>query len=184
MTALETPVPMLQHEREFTELLDLYRQRAPKRVLEVGTYHGGTLYHWLQNAHPGTIVVSVDHHVNADNRHLYPDWTRPDVTLNVISGDSTDPFTAASAAAYAPYDWVFIDADHHDASVRADWKLYGALAAAGGVVVFHDISPGPDPAIQVAPLWAELAASEDTLEIRHADGFGIGIVHIPVRSQA
>ena len=26
---------------------------GPKRVLEIGTYHGGTLYHWLKNASRG-----------------------------------------------------------------------------------------------------------------------------------
>lgn len=174
-----TPVPILQHQAEFDQLLDLYKTRAPHTVLEVGTYHGGTLYHWLQYAAQDAIVVSVDHHVHADNRHLFPTWARNDVHLHVISGDSTDPATAELAAEHAPYDWIFIDADHHDASVRADWKLYGALAAPGGIVVFHDITPGPDPAIQVAPLWAELTTSQDTSEIKLTNGFGIGIVHIP-----
>lgn len=174
-----TPVPILQHQAEFDQLLQLYRERGPHRVLEVGTYHGGTLYHWLQNAAPDAYVVSVDHHVHADNRHLFPDWARPDTELVIISGDSTDPATAEAAAVFAPYDWIFIDADHHDASVRADWKLYGALAAPGAIVAFHDITEGNDPSIQVAPLWAELAVNEETSEIKLTNGFGIGIVHIP-----
>jgi predicted O-methyltransferase YrrM len=184
MTTIETPVPLLQHQGEFDQLLDLYRQRHPRRVLEVGTYHGGTLYHWLQNAQPGAVIVSIDHHIHADNRHLYPDWTTPDVELHVISGDSTDPDTATRAARHAPYDWIFIDADHHDPSVRADWRHYSPLAAPGSVVVLHDITETSDPSIDVAPLWAELTAAHDTTEITEPGGFGIGVVLIPQAAQA
>ena len=54
------PVAVFQWEAEFVPLLDLYRERAPRAVLEIGTYLGGTFYHWLQNARPGATVVSVD----------------------------------------------------------------------------------------------------------------------------
>ncbi len=54
-----TPVPIFQWEKEFEVLLELYRRLAPWRVLEVGTYHGGTLYHWLRNASPGTTTRSI-----------------------------------------------------------------------------------------------------------------------------
>ena len=46
-----TPVPIFQWEREFEVLLELYRRETPAAVLEIGTYHGGTLFHWLRNAH-------------------------------------------------------------------------------------------------------------------------------------
>ena len=44
-----TPVPIFQWEKEFEVLLELYRRETPERVLEIGTYHGGTLFHWLRN---------------------------------------------------------------------------------------------------------------------------------------
>jgi cephalosporin hydroxylase len=178
-TAQAAPVPVLQHPGELDRLLDLYCERQPRRVLEVGSYHGGTLWHWLQNAQPGTIVVSVDHHVHADNRRLYPDWTPAGVTLHVINGDSHDPFTVASAAAHAPYDWILIDADHTLPGVTRDWELYRPYAAPGGIVALHDITPSSDPSIDVAPLWAQLIARHDTIEISEPGGYGIGIVHIP-----
>jgi len=178
------PVPMLQHQGEFQQLLDLYRKHQPRRVLEVGTYHGGTLYHWLQNAQPGAVIVSVDHHIHADNRDLYRDWTIPDVELHVISGDSTDPHTAELAAQHGPYDWIFIDADHHLISVTADWRNYQPLAAPGGLVALHDITETSDPSIDVAPLWAHLTATHHTTEITEPGGYGIGIVHIPQGSHA
>ena len=179
MTTLEqTPVPLLQHEGEFAQLLELYRSQAPRRVLEVGTYHGGSLYHWLRNAQPGTVVVSVDRYDLVDNTHLYPDWTPDGVECVVIRGDSNDTITALSAAAYSPFDWVYIDADHHEPAVRRDWQLYGELAARGSVVVFHDISPSSDPSLQVDRFWSELRQHEMTTEITSGGGWGIGIVFL------
>ena len=177
-TTLDTPVPLLQHHGEFAELLDLYRTTQPKRVLEVGTYHGGTLYHWLQNATPGTLVVSVDRYDLVDNTHLYPDWCPPDVTYEVIRGDSNDLNTVLVAAAYSPYDWIYIDADHTEPAVRRDWQNYRELAAHNATIVFHDISPSNDPSLQVAPLWNEIRDTHTTREIASNDGWGIGIIHL------
>jgi predicted O-methyltransferase YrrM len=86
-----TPVPIFQWEQEFNELLDLYRKLKPKRVLEIGTYHGGTLYHWLTNARKGAKVATVDSYAaGVDNRHLYNDW--------VPDGDAYLPLAQKGAA--------------------------------------------------------------------------------------
>jgi predicted O-methyltransferase YrrM len=134
-------VPCLQREAEFTQLLDLYRERKPMRVLEIGTYFGGTLYHWLQNAQPGALVVSVDSYATpVDNRHLYDEWTPDDVTLHVVEGDTHAPSTLAEVREYSDsYDWIFIDAGHRYEEVKNDWEVFGSLVADGGLVCFHDI---------------------------------------------
>ena len=133
-----SPVPLLQNSVEFEEVLRLYRYRKPRKVLEIGTYHGGSLYHWLQNAQPGTTIVTVDsYRVGVDNRHLYPEWTPGDVTLHVIEGDSRHHDTVAAVAEHGPYDFCFIDADHSYEAVLDDWRNYGPLV--NGLVCFHDI---------------------------------------------
>lgn len=177
-------VPCFQWQAEFEILLDMYRRRNPTRVLEVGTYHGGTLYHWLANASPGAVVVSVDHYrVGVDNRESYDAWCPPGVTLVVIDGDSGDETTRRRAEAWGPYEWVFIDAGHYYPEVKRDWEFYGSMAAPGGVVAFHDILP-PTPAhpeIEVAQLWEEVKASRETTEIvadRDAEWGGIGVVFV------
>jgi predicted O-methyltransferase YrrM len=173
---LETPVELLQHDGEFAALLDLYRLRRPRRVLEIGIGAGGTLYHWLHNAAPGTQIVAVDRHLD---RNRYAAWVPADVDLATIRGDSTDPFTVAQAAALGPYDWIFIDADHRDDVVRADWRNYRRTAAPDAVVALHDITATDDPAIDVAPLWRELQTRYDTVELVADGGFGIGVVLMP-----
>jgi predicted O-methyltransferase YrrM len=75
---------------------------------------------------------------------------------------------------------VFIDADHGEAAVRADWAAYAPLCAPGGVVVLHDINPRPD--YGVSALWRDLqAAGEVTQEINARAGWphpcGLGIVY-------
>lgn len=180
-----TPVPIFQWQPEFEQLLELYRERKPKRVLEIGTYHGGTLYHWLQNATPGTHITTVNSYaVGVDNRYLYDDWAPDGVTLAVIVGDSSAPKTIRSVAIDAPFDWVFIDAGHYYPEVKADWDNYRPLVSAGGVVCFHDILPPNDvhPEIEVAQLWEEIKADYDTLEFvadRNASWGGIGVAMIP-----
>jgi len=155
-------VPCLQREAEFTKLLDLYRERKPMRVLEIGTYFGGTLYHWLQNAQSGAVVVSVDSYATEiDNRHLYGEWIPPGVTLEPIAGDTRDRLTLERVKfRYDSYDWIFIDAGHLYGEVKNDWEAFGALAADGGLVCFHDILYP-----HVARLWAEIKAEHETLEI-------------------
>ncbi len=179
------PVPILQWEFEFSSLLDLYKQRRPKRVLEVGTYHGGTLYHWLKNAAKNATVVSVDSYAaGVDNRSLYTEWTPPGVTLRVLCGDSHDPQIGLDAWLSGPFDWIFIDASHYYKDVLRDWDIYRQMAAPDGVLVLHDIEPQTEiyPEIQVNQLWREIQregyVTQELIAAGDIPGCGIGIVYL------
>jgi predicted O-methyltransferase YrrM len=179
------PVPIFQWQPEFERLLALYRRLYPATVLEVGTYHGGTLFHWLQNARPDATVVSVDSYLaGVDNRHLYGGWVPDGVTLHVLEGNSRDPVTVECVRASGPYEWVFIDAGHYEHEVRADWENYGPMCKPGGVVVLHDILPPSHdhPEIEVERLWREIQRNGHmTREIVHdatASWGGLGVVYL------
>jgi len=181
----DTPVEIFQWEQEFEPLLEMYRRRKPKRVLEIGTYHGGSLYHWLKNATPGTKVVTVDSYlVGIDNRMLYPAWIPKGVELDVIEGDSASVDVIEDVRKSAPFDWIFIDAGHYYHEVAADWHNYKNMCADGGVVVFHDILPPSRswPDIQVFWLWKEIKReghkTEEIVFDREAEWGGIGICHL------
>ncbi len=176
-----TPVPIFQWTAEFENLLALYKWLKPKKVLEVGTYHGGTLYHWLQNGKPEVVVTVDSYGVGVDNRHLYQNWVKAGTQLVVIDGDSRDHNTVSLADEHGPYDWVFIDAGHYYPEVKDDWDNYGPQAKKRGVVCFHDILPPNHvhPEIEVAQLWEEIKQDHITLEIvanRQALWGGIGVV--------
>jgi cephalosporin hydroxylase len=174
-----SPVPVFQHEAELGPLLELYRERRPMSVLELGVYYGGTLWHWLEFARrdvPVT-VVAVDTFHEVDNRAAFEAWVPRNVTLQLVEGRSEDPATVAHVAMFAPFEWVFVDADHHDANVRADWANYRPLVSPGGVMAFHDVAPTLDPTVEVEPFWNELRATETTMEFVVGDGrYGIGVV--------
>jgi predicted O-methyltransferase YrrM len=182
----DAATPVFQHPAEMQYLIRLYRKRKPMRVLEIGTYFGGTLKQWLLHAPIGATVVSVDLYTlsYADNRASYADWAAPSqATVHVIAGDSRDPAVIAQVARHAPYDWIFIDGNHYYNAVRMDWQHYGAMAAPGGVVVFHDILENLEahPEIEVFRLWSEIkAAGYSTEEVIDGDGKwgGIGVVYV------
>ena len=179
------PVAVFQWEAEFVPLLDLYRERAPRAVLEIGTYLGGTFYHWLQNARPGATVVSVDSYTEGpDNRRQYFDWVPDGIEMIAYEADSNNPMTARMLDKHAPFDWIFIDAGHYYAEVRADWENFMPLGAPGGIIAFHDILPPSEawPMIEVEKLWREIQrAGYVTREIvadPEAEWGGIGVVYL------
>ena len=176
------PVPILQWEKEFEVLLELWRRRkGDRRLLEIGTYHGGTLYHWLQNSTEDDEIVSVDSYaVGVDNRHLYDDWNTNGANLVVIKGDSHTRDTVLAVHEFAPYDLVLIDAGHYYAEVLKDWEEYRSMVRRGGIMCFHDIiTPPAWPSIAVGRLWEQVKKDHMTFEIvadRDAEWGGIGVV--------
>jgi predicted O-methyltransferase YrrM len=181
--SIPTPVPIFQREWEFRELLNLYGERRPRRVLEIGTFHGGTLYHWLTNAQPRATIVSVDsYRANVDNRHLYAGWTPPGVELHALMGDSQSAEMRAMVADVGPFDWIFIDADHYEAGVQRDWDNYHSLCAPGGLIALHDICPAAVDWIQVDRVWRRIQAqgyvTQELVCAYGLDWSGIGCVYI------
>lgn len=178
----DTPVEINQIEWEFCRALELYRARKPRRVLELGTNAGGSLYHWVQAADPGAHVVTVD--VNplpdADCFHGPATWEQ-------VVGDSHADGTAAEVAKRGPFDWLFIDACHVYEDARDDWNTFTPMCAPTGVVLLHDISlvrdyPETGQTAGVWRLWREIqAAGHLTQEFRAQPGFpeyGIGVVYL------
>jgi predicted O-methyltransferase YrrM len=183
-------VGLVQQPKEIRTLLRLVRRLRPRRVLEIGTAYGGSLYLWTHAAAPDAHIVSVD----------LPPWERDDPweakkvaqfrsfargrqAIDVIRADSHDPATldaVRAALAGDPLDFLFIDGDDSYEGVRRDVTDYGAFVRPGGIIALHDIQPhskgwGGD----VPRLWRELRTSYRCAELiadRAQDGFGIGVL--------
>jgi predicted O-methyltransferase YrrM len=184
MGAVErTPVEIAQVEFELATMLELASERRPRRILEVGCWHGGTLWHWLQLPGVESVTVIDDAMRQQD---LWLRWAYDfDVALHLVRGGSGEADTVSAAAELGPYDLVFIDADHSYEAVRLDWGNYSRLAADGGVVCLHDILPRPEPEYGVSSLWRELKASldgqgrfEEIVNGDHDDYCGIGVIYL------
>lgn len=186
----DTPVWIWQRVWELEKMLDIYRDLNPRTVLEIGTYTGGTLFHFLRNTRAPATVVSLDLYETwtwdpahgGDGRHLYDGWTPSGVTLEVWEGRSQHPSIVERARQLAPFDFVFIDGDHVEESVRADWWVYHQFVRPGGIVALHDILPSSIPNIGVAPVWRAIQrAGFKTRELvadPAADWGGIGVVYV------
>jgi cephalosporin hydroxylase len=152
-------VETAQDEFELARLLQIVAEAAPFRILEVGTWHGGTLWHWLQNA---ATVVAVD-----DTMYEANDWQgwadSASATLELLQGSSHDPEIVERARALGPYQFLFIDAGHEYPDVKADWENYSPLVDEGGIVAFHDIQPRQS--YGVSQLWDELKRERRSLEV-------------------
>lgn len=63
-------------------------------------------------------------------------------TFEYILTDTLQFLASEQAKTYAPFDLVFIDADHNAAAVEADFNAVFPLVADQGVILFHDTWPG------------------------------------------
>lgn len=156
---------------ELERVSALCRSLHPSRVLEIGAWKGGTLIEWIR-AEPDLIVVVDDEMRDEQTWRRWADDASVD--LELVRGVSQWPDTVAAVARLAPFDWVFVDADHAYAAVRADWDNYRPMVAPGGAVAFHDIHPRPGYGVH--DLWCEIKAEPGIrwMEIQQTPGGGNG----------
>ena len=159
-----------QNYDELWWILDKVSKISPKKMVEIGSAHGGTLHFWDNMMGPGGLTVSVDM------------WAFHGVTLDFTSSKSEVVFVKAdshqtrtlgqvTALVQGSIDFLFIDGDHTYEGVKKDYEMYSPLVRKGGIIAFHDITYDTD--IQVRRLFLEIEGTKDAIEITH----GIGVVY-------
>lgn len=176
------PVEAIQFAWEFGRLVDVFKELAPERILEIGSFMGGSLYHWISFAKPGAKVAAVEQFPQTD---LWNTWIKDKgIELFVIQSDSHLNETVKKAKeALGSVDFLFIDADHSYLAAKTDFMLYGPLVRKGGVIAFHDILQNPQRAdFGVWQLWKEIKeAGYKTQEFYSSPSqglMGIGVVYL------
>jgi predicted O-methyltransferase YrrM len=186
-------VKAAQLRSEILALAEAVRDLKPRTILELGTARGGTLLVWAHLA--SERVITCDLEIPRYRHDLYRRYPPPGsrCRIELLEGDSHDPsFQARVRAALAgvPVDFLFIDGDHTEAGVSADWRDYRGLVRPGGLVAFHDIVENqPFESTQVHRLWSRICAenagvTEEIVDDREQCGFGIGLVHLPTEARA
>jgi predicted O-methyltransferase YrrM len=176
----------VQKPTELTELLAIVAELRPRRVVEIGSYRGGTLWAFAQVATSDAILVSVDlpggdFGGGSDDawQARYANFVRHDqriVTLPLDSHEEATVDAVREALGGAPVDFLFIDGDHRYEGVKRDFELFSPLVRPGGVVAFHDILPDNDyENSDVDMLWTELRGRYRSVElIAEDEGLAMG----------
>lgn len=179
---------VLQDLRELDFFIEVLKRENVRSYLEIGSKHGGSLWRIARALPVGSRIVSVDlPHGDRSFKESQQPLEECVEALNkrgydayLLIGDSTDPQIIVDVAELGPFDACFIDANHTEPYVRADWKNYGPLAR---IVAFHDIGwiARPEPTkkmpIEVSKVWQEIKGAFHHQEIRMcARDNGIGII--------
>jgi predicted O-methyltransferase YrrM len=190
----EVTIKPVQVRSEITGLLQILANDPPKRVLEIGTGRGGTLFLLSRVARSEAVLASVDlpggafgATYRAESNVLLRALARSGQTLRIIRADSHSPATLARVQHVFdnhPIDLLLIDGDHRYEGVRADFAMYSPLVRPGGRIVFHDIVPASAEHVGGVPqFWEEVKHLNGSQELVHAwdqPGFGIGVIQVPV----
>lgn len=179
-------VKTLQVPEEILSLARAVEALRPKIILEIGTARGGTLLIWSRLASERVISCDLE-----DMRHqssLYQAFPPPGSAcrITLLSGNSHEPAfrqRVADELAGRKADFLFIDGDHTEAGVTADYEDYRGFVRPGGIIAFHDIVEKQLlPTNQVNRFWERIKRTARTEEFIHDPGqvgYGIGIIRVP-----
>lgn len=182
-----------QHPRELLRLYERLLDIRPRRVVEIGTARGGTLYLWAQAAADDARIVSVDlpegpfgGGYRACRESFYEVFARPGQKLYLIRDDAFKPVVRDRVSAMFEadgIDFLFIDADHSLVGIQRNLSLYGPLVKAGGLIALHDILENPRwPEIEIWHLWRKLrridGAEEIVDSLQSERPLGIGLIRV------
>lgn len=176
-------VKTLQIPTEITQLARAVQAIQPKIILEIGTARGGTSLIWSYLA--SKRVISCDLNDLTLQRPLFTRFPPPDSACKVtlLTGNSHDAGFKAKVAKELngeKVDFLFIDGDHTESGVEADYNDYKEFVRPGGLIAFHDIvEKQPFATNQVYHLWKRIKIGANAQEfVANPDqtGFGIGVI--------
>ena len=191
LALLIRPMQVREEVAEFVRLVSRFR---PRRVVEIGTARGGTLFLLSRAAADDAVIVSVDLPGGLFGGGyawlkgvLFRCFATRGQRIVLIRGDSHDVgvFEEVRRAVGGVVDLLFIDGDHSYEGVKRDFEMYSRLVRRGGLIAFHDIVPGPEELVGGVPrFWRELKeryGSGRVLEIVKSwdqGGYGIGVLFV------
>jgi predicted O-methyltransferase YrrM len=155
---------------EFEQLLSIFKELKPKKVLEIGSLTGRSLRHFMHYADTGATVVSIDLPVRdfcgpydwrvKEQEHNYsvewPKWAKENkIKLYLIKGMSQNTKNLDTLKSITEeLDFLFIDGNHFYDFVKKDLEMYGPLVRKGGIIAMHDIGYTEEGGVY--KLWQEI----------------------------
>jgi predicted O-methyltransferase YrrM len=186
-----TIVP-IQLRSEISSFLEhvLANDVPPRRILEIGTSQGGTLFLLSTVAADDAEILSIDlpkgpfgGGYSERKEKLYRAFARSGQHIELLRQSSHDHATLARVKSWLSgsfLDLLFVDGDHTYGGVMKDLELYTPLVRPGGLIALHDIVPGLRERVGDVPrVWRRLrqpTVSSEIVESWSQGGFGIGVV--------
>jgi predicted O-methyltransferase YrrM len=131
---------------EAAYLYRLIREQRPRTVVEIGRFRGGSTFLIAAALEAGVLhsydIETRQGRAGADlDRQLSSALERyglsDRVQLHVADSRSVDPPEQT-------IDILFVDGDHREEGVRADFERWAPLVVSGGQLLFHDAVDAPD----------------------------------------
>ena len=175
-------LPAVQVESELTAFLEFIKLRGVKSYLEVGVGRGDTFHEIVCTMPEGSLAVVVDLPASKwgfkDSKpyleEAVADLKKRGYDVRVFLGKSGDSKIIKSVAALAPFDLIFIDADHTYKGVKEDFKNYSPFSK---TIALHDVAEKSHNC-EVYKFWEETTPREKTQQIVEREGsYGIGIIY-------
>ena len=125
----------LQNEAEAIRFIEILKTEGVRSYLEIGSKFGGLLWRVANSLPRGSRIVSIDlPHGDGSFKESRPHLVQCIEALHKLKfdahlhlGDSTSAEAIEFATGLGPFDCIFIDANHTEPYVRADWANYGPL---------------------------------------------------------
>jgi predicted O-methyltransferase YrrM len=174
---------------ELHRFAEIVASICPKRVLEIGTFQGGTLCMLARLSAMRATIISIDlpggkfgGGQSSVRSLLYHTFGKLFQSMHLIRGDSHSEEVAARVKHITEsLDVLFIDGDHSYEGVKRDFLFYSPLVRPGGIVAFHDIAEHrKETGGDVPQFWNEVKTShryEEIIENRE-QGWGIGVLYV------
>ena len=183
----------MQIREEFKKFLQLYVEKSPKVILEIGTANGGSLFTLCKLAQDDATIISVDL-PDTEFGGGYYKWKvlvynlfkKGNQNLFLLHEDSHLPATVTKVKEILKgkeIDFLFIDGDHSYEGVKSDFEMFSPLVKKGGTVCFHDIAPNGLEwcAGKVSVFWKEIKNNYKHVEFvqdENQEGWGIGCLFL------
>ncbi len=135
----------IRHDSEqLRELFDIVRATRPDRIIEVGSFCGGTslVFGGLHHGNKEMLLIDLcDRKKAVPLLHKAIDQLRQEgVDVTLFAGDSASPAADGEAAYFVGTDFLYIDGCHRTRMVVHDYLTYRKYVRDGGLIGFHDVS--------------------------------------------
>jgi predicted O-methyltransferase YrrM len=178
----------MQLKSEILQLLNEVEKIKPKKILEIGTANGGTLFSICRSSPKDAKIISIDlprgkfggGYANW-RKWLYKLFVIGKQKIYFIRNDSHSKQTLEEVEKLlngGKIDFLFIDGDHTYEGVKRDFNIYSKIVRDGGLIAFHDIARTENDS-KVYEFWEEIKKLYNNKEFinNECQGWaGIGII--------